>query len=395
MSLMLNRFAKAASFLVLLAACGANDAGAGGKGGRGNASGDGNENPSDGTGGQGSDWSDDGADAGSNPNVDPDAACATTSMESKVVPPAVVFQLDTSGSMNCLPTENEDGCDASPKAGSRWEILKQALKDAIPSIPNQAVVGLMRYPAAAFLPPVSCVASDLLLPPAALDSSQASKFSSALDPIKPERGTPTHDAMAAALAELQKLPAGNKYIVLATDGAANFCLGCNAFCLDQNADNQQMIQAVAQVRQTENISTFVIGVPGSQGFRKVLSEMAKAGGTAKPGCGTDDCHFDMTTSPENFGDAIADVLGQISQQLLGCVYEIPEQDGSFDPSEVNVRFSEGGSSQDIPRDPAHQDGWDYSSDGKKIELFGPACEQVKASQQGRIDILFGCPTVVR
>lgn len=395
MSLTLSRIAKAASLLMLVAACGANDAGTG-KGGRG-----GQGDPSDGTGGDGSggsggdDWDDDFPDSGS--GIDPDASCAKTSMESNALPTMVMFQLDTSGSMNCFPTESEAQCDANPKAGSRWEILREALKDAFPSIPSGTSVGLMHYPGPGFLPPAICDPSRMLVGVAPLDTAQQAKLNTALDQITPKQGTPTHDAMAAALTELRKLPPGNKYIILATDGAAGFCIGCNAFCFDQKADNDLMIKSVGEVWQKENIGTFVIGVPGSEAFRNELSRMAQAGGTAKPGCGANDCHFDMTTSPGNFGDAIADVLGEISEQLLGCSYSIPSQDeGSFDPGKVNVQFTDdGGTTTDLPRDPQKQDGWDYSADGKQIELHGQACEKAKASQKGRIDIVFGCPTIVK
>lgn len=395
MSQLLARIVKTASVLALLAACGANDSGTN-KGPRGNNSADdGSDDPSNGTGGEGGggdDWVDQ---PGSDSGTDPDAGCAKTSVESNALPTSVVFQLDTSGSMNCLPTETEAQCDAKAKPGSRWEILKGALKDAFPSIPSQTVMGLMRYPGSTFLPaPICQGVSDLLVSPAALDSTQTSKLGTALDKITPKDGTPTHDAMAAALGELQKLPAGNKYIVLATDGAATYCLGCNPIC-NKEADNDLMIKSVGDVAQQHNIRTFVIGVPGSEPFRSVLSRMAKAGGTAKAGCGNDDCHYDMTTSAANFGEAIAKVLGEISQQLLGCTYSIPSQDGSFDPGKVNVQLTDNGATTDIYRDKSHQDGWDYSQDGKSIELYGAACEKTKATKQGRIDIIFGCPTQVR
>lgn len=398
MSLTLTRFATVASLFVLLAACGANDAGSGNKGPRGNNSpDDGLEDPFDGTGGQGGgDWVDDLPDSGS--TIDPDAACATTSMESNAVPPSVVFQLDYSGSMKCSPTEpGSASCAGGP--GSRWFILRDALKEALEKLPAQAQIGLMHYPTLLYDGMNFCQASDLDAQIAPLTADHKDFIKSKLDALSnPVGGTPTHSAAVEAFLELDKLPGGNKFIVLATDGEATSCFECDpfaqAFC-NQDQDNLKMIDGIREVAQKNDVRTFVIGVPGSENFRGVLSEMAKAGGTAKPGCGTDDCHFDMTVSPENFGDAIADVLGEISQQLLGCVYSIPEKDGTFNPNEVNVKFTEGGNSTDIYRDESRQDGWDYSADGKQIELFGPACEMVKASQQGRIDIVFGCPTVLR
>lgn len=394
MSLLLTRFAKAASFLILLAACGANDAGTGNKGPRGgNSPNDETELPPDGTDGNDGGFIDDTPNDGGS-NVDPDAACAATSMESKAVPPAVMFQLDLSGSMQCRPTESGD-CGTNAGIESRWHILREALKQALDSLPPDTLVGVMHYPHA-FAIPGCATASMIDAAPKPLTNAHKADIRAKLDALTPVGGTATHQAMVDAYVELQKLQDSNKFIVLATDGEASMCVQCQVppFC-NMQTDNQAMVQGVEQVRQNDNVRTFVIGVPGSENFRTILSQMAKAGGTGKAGCGTDDCHFDMTTSPENFGESIAQVLGEISQQLLGCVYSIPEQDGSFDPGQVNVRFTEGGVETDIPRDPSKQDGWDYTPDGKQIELFGPTCDKVKASQQGRLDILFGCPTVVR
>lgn len=146
------------------------------------------------------------------------------------------------------------------------------------------------------------------------------------------------------------------------------------------------------------VRTFVIGVPGSQGFRAVLSRMAEAGGTkAKPGCssaGPDYCHWDMTTATD-FGAALKDVLAKIGGAALSCEYPLPPKDGTFDPTKVNVELSAGGTSADLPRDASHTDGWDYSADGDTIILYGPACDKAKSASDGSVTLLFGCPTIIK
>lgn len=39
-------------------------------------------------------------------------------------------------------------------------------------------------------------------------------------------------------------------------------------------------------------------------------------------------------------------------------------------------------------------GWQYSPDGKRIVLCGPACEKVKSDTTGSVAIQLGCLTVV-
>jgi hypothetical protein len=48
------------------------------------------------------------------------------------------------------------------------------------------------------------------------------------------------------------------------------------------------------------IRTFVVGVPGSEPARTVLSSIAKQGGTAADGCDPQlgNCHFDMTMAKD-------------------------------------------------------------------------------------------------
>lgn len=344
-----------------------------------------------------------GGDAGPNDaaHIDPDAACLTTSTAAKATPANLLFQLDVSGSMNCPPT---DGVSAScaASASSRWSIFRTELKKALSALPDHNSAGLMHYPTGTGTfssDPTGCVpsTSDVGL---GLLSATRSKIGTSLDGRTPAGGTPTHDAVKTALAALSAAKAeGNKFLVLATDGNATFCTGCDISCNSAAlaTDSEAMIKEVEDAAKA-GVRTFVIGVPGSSGFRTVLSRMAEAGGTkAKPGCsntGPEYCHWDMTTATD-FGSALKAVLAAIGGAALSCEYTLPPKDGSFDPTKVNVRLSSGSSTTDLPRDASRKDGWDYSDDGKSVILYGSACDQAKATSDGSVTLLFGCPTIIK
>lgn len=338
------------------------------------------------------------SDSGTGPD-----GCLTTTSKSNRLPANLMFQLDVSGSMNCLPTEDPNvssNCPTSDKPGSRWRLLRDALKTALGNIPTDNAAGLMHFPLPAATLGICVPATpDVALAPL---STNLAALRSTLDAMTPVGGTPTHDAAAAAYSALKaSSAAGNKFIVLATDGQANYCQGCNPLC-DLNADAAAFVQQIGDAARLEGIRTFVIGVPGSEGYRAVLSQLAEAGGTAQPGCHSGDivqsptvgdCHWDMTTQAADFGAAIATALAAISGQALSCSYDVPPADaGTFDKNLVNVQFTEGGGSTEIPFDPTGQNGWNYSADGSHVELFGAACDAVKASQDGQVDIVYGCPT---
>jgi hypothetical protein len=163
-----------------------------------------------------------------------------------------------------------------------------------------------------------------------------------------------------------------------------------------------MIAEVAAANQ-RGIRTFVIGVPGSENFRAALSKVAEAGGTARPNCtsgdhrtnaGVGDCHYDMTVA-QNFGDELNKALDAISGSVLSCNYPIPDSsDASFDPAKVNVTVTVSGTTTELARDTSKASGWDYSPDGKEIVLQGDACTRAKTAG-AQVDIVYGCPTVVK
>ncbi|MDF2694188.1 MAG: hypothetical protein K0S65_2571, partial [Labilithrix sp.] len=97
---------------------------------------------------------------------------------------------------------------------------------------------------------------------------------------------------------------------------------------------------------------------------------------------------------------ILQAIGESVAKTLVCEVDIPEPPvgSTLDLGRINVRVTpENGPEVVVPQDPArpcHEgaDGWQFSSDKKKIVLCGSSCATAKRS---KINVGFGCTTVVR
>ena len=324
-------------------------------------------------------------------------ACETARSDTSPIPATLVLQLDTSGSMNCAASERSCvvGDPTAAPDDSRYDVLRLRLLDALTALPDATRVGLMHYPGGRS----ACAPTSPLVPIAELGTNRTA-LASALGSLVPANVTPTHDAVMAAFAILRSDAGERRFQVLATDGRATLCLGCDAACSfdEQDADDRQMVEDIRRAHDVDGIDTFVIGVPGSQGFRAILSDMAEAGGTARsPGCtagGPSYCHFDLTDAGTDLSTGLRDALAAIGESVLSCEYEIPPNpDGAFDAGLVNVVLvEEDGTERVVGRDRSRASGWDYSDDGLRIVLHGAACDDALALRGGRIDVQFGCPT---
>jgi len=324
-------------------------------------------------------------------------ACETTTATAEPLPATLLFQVDTSGSMNCRADDPSclSGDPTADPDDSRYDVFRQVLVEALAGLPDSTRVGLMHFPVT-----FSCAQNTTDVAIDELGTNRAS-VGTALSSITPEGITPTHDAVSFALGRLRaRTDDDDRFLVLATDGASTVCLGCDAACSfdELDDDNDDMVAAIAAAA-AESIPTFVIGVPGSQSFRGILSRMASAAGTGRAGCsdaGPTYCHYDLTDPTLDFGVALRDTLAAIGDSVLSCEYPIPPNpDGTFDATKVNVRLTDDdGMEMSIPRDPSRADGWDYTDDMDAIILHGPACDAAQSLESGRVDVLFGCPTIL-
>ena len=330
--------------------------------------------------------------------------CASSTVKAELIPANMLFVIDRSGSMNCNlpPTTSSSDCEANPNRAdpmrpSKWEIVRDALKAAFASLPATASAGISY-----FSNDDECgVQSMPNVAVKAIDAVQVAALSASLDAMKPAGGTPIVGATILGYKHLHQqlaLP-GSDFLVLLTDGSES----CTP------ADVPGLVSTQVPNAFSVGIRTFSIGVPGSEGARGLLSQIAFAGGTAaSPTCdhsGTKDvgnCHFDMTTS-QDFAADLRKALATITGKALTCTFDVPEGVAGIpvDRTRVNVNFTpSGGAAAPIVQDntaPCDQgaDGWQYADAETKIVLCGPICGKVKSDPLARIDIVLGCKTVIK
>jgi hypothetical protein len=335
--------------------------------------------------------------------------CTATPYVSKELPTSMLFVLDRSRSMVCNlpPLQSSEDCEANPQPTdrmqpSKWRITREALGSTFEELPSGALLGL-----AYFSNNGQCgVNSKPAVELKALDDDQRNALVDSLNTVQPDGLTPIVGATILAYHHLHeeiKAP-GNRYVVLITDGAES----CNPEAIGQLLDTE-----VKKARDA-NIKTFVIGAPGSEGARNLLSELAYRGGTALSGnCKHDisgpadqgDCHFDMTKSTD-FAAALAAALGTVSSAVQSCEFAVPPTNGLTDKTDVNVQYTAGGSGKPECFPPLSDsadcdsaNGWKFAknSDGSidygKVVLCGDACQTIRKDPAARVDILVGCEPI--
>lgn len=323
-------------------------------------------------------------------------ACATDTFIADLEPSALAFQIDTSGSMNCPITD--PGClfEDTPSSGSRWSAFRTAMLGALEGLPDTLATGVLRFPVT-----FSCAAATPVVAIQPLGDVRTTIVSELNAITDPDGVTPTHDALLAGYEILRARPEENRFLLLATDGAASVCEGCDEDCAFGTVPPpavDAMVNDVAEALATDGIRTFVIGVPGAASFRTELSRIANSGGTARSDTCSDNgpeyCHYDLTDATVDFGSLLTDTLNEISGDVLACDFAVPTE-ATVDLNRVNVRVTAGdGTTSDVPRDPSEQNGWNYNEDSSRILLFGPACDSAKSARDGKVDIVYGCPTVI-
>jgi hypothetical protein len=339
-------------------------------------------------------------------------ACNASSYVSEEVPSSILFVLDRTGTMGCNPPplQTTESCEAQtfradPNQPSKWEITTGSLNGAFAGLAGStAQVGLSLFSTDDYCG-VDSVPSVELAP---MDAVHAQALSGAMTAVLPGGATPLSGAMIVAYHHLhEELHApGNRYVVLITDGQENCgTKGDPTDTADIDGTRARLLNVEVQKARDANIKTFVVGVPGSEGARGFLSQLAFLGGTAgDPNCIHDgspagNCHFDLTTEAD-FAGVLQATLGKIGGKALGCEFKTPPGGNGL----VNVQFSRaGGEPVCFPQDPAPceggSNGWQFAKDPAgnddttRVVLCGAACEAVKADPTTRVDVVLGCPVI--
>lgn len=340
---------------------------------------------------------------GASQGVSREDACASSSDLTEALPPVVQLVVDTSGSMAWPPgwapkTPN----DSKPPGATKWEITRDALRRAVAALPDDVALGASFYPNVQQEGDV-CLDNQVAAPLALLgEASVRESFEASLSGVTPIGATPTHGAYLFGLGRLTEstLP-GSRVLLLITDGTPTCDIECHCTEDNEAVDSQPLLDEAAAAAAA-GVRTFVIGSPGSEPVRELLSRLAVVGGTAPESCqeaGPDFCHFDMTSEPD-LAAGLAAALAEIGQSIRSCEYPIPAPPAgkTLQTDRVNVLYTPPGEATlTIGRDPSEQtctEGWQYSEDGKHIVLCGQACERAKLEPSGVVEVLFGCETVV-
>jgi hypothetical protein len=320
------------------------------------------------------------------------SACAEIEVAAFRPTPVLEIVLDTSDSMSYPPSISDK---TSP---SKLSTTVQTLQVLVDNLAPETWLGIYRYPGV-LAGPVECASGNEVVGLGALGlagSAQRQRVMQGLAALDSAGTTPTLEALMSAMERLSipEVAQARKSIVLVTDGAPSEPV---SLCPTVGTTEQQLLQAI-DVAKVYGFSTFVIGTPGSEFARPVLSQMAVRGETARVGCsdqGPAYCHYDMTGSSDFQGELQA-ALDQISRSATDCSYGLPEaSSGPLDYDLINVRYYQGGSTplDLVRRSPANcSEGWRYA--GNSIELCPATCERVQTDPSARIQVLFGCETRV-
>jgi hypothetical protein len=349
--------------------------------------------------------------------------CAASTQVAELTTANLLFVIDKSGSMECNPPNGDPDLalrcanfpqKEDPNEDSKWEVTRAALENALDTLSTQSNVraGLMLFPVPERAPTSASISEEACYVDGVADveisrlgSRGRAALDEVLDGVTPDGETPLvgatilgykylSDALRAGTVE------GNNFVVLLTDGAETCAKGLLT----------ELVERDVPTAREWNIRTFVIGAPGSEQARSLLSEIAYQGGTAtSAGCShgssradRGDCHFDMTES-SNLAEDLNAALQEISRtKILSCEYDVPENpDGTgVDLNKVNVTYTPGAGrreriSKDDSDDCSAVNGWQYNADYTKIVLCGEICDRVQADPEGKVSIELGCPTVVK
>ncbi len=338
------------------------------------------------------------------------ALCGSQEIKAVSDPPNLYFVVDRSGSMlDILP--------GSPY--SKYENARIAISVMLRAVGHRVQYGAAVYPA--LLNHDGCAPGLQVFPTQAGDPPSfaakgqngpvLARLLSKLGSLVPNGGTPT----AATLRDLEPtivaLKGKKTYVVLMTDGAPNCNLeltcgtdacipniehesisgtDCDArvnccdpkqvgetgvgYCVDADATEKSVAEYEAR-----GVDTYVVGMPGSEAYRTLLSRLAVAGNTARPG---DTPYYDVSDTSE-----LSLALLRIGAEVaITC--DLPLEEAPGDPGLVNVYFDD----RLVPA--SDRNGWHYTGE-KSIQFTGAACSELGSGDVLNVQVRAGCPTVVR
>jgi hypothetical protein len=306
----------------------------------------------------------------------PDAGCAATSAQATVEPLLLYILLDRSGSM---------------LDDQKWQKATAALAGFFASKDSAGLrVALGYFPLpqgcqATFYETPAVEAGALTSEPAPADA-QEQALADSMSATQPSvgGGTPVFEALSGAYAWIAKHGASVQPVVLlVSDGKPEGCPG----------DTLPAIEAlVAKASAEGDVRTFAIGLDAA--LEADLDVVAKAGGTGEA----------IVVGKADLEAELGAALAAVKISPVSCELDLPPppDQGTLDPSLVNVCYAPGGGASDgfahvaSSAECGAQGSWYYDDDAMptKVVLCPSTCQLVQADARARIDVVFGCTTIV-
>jgi hypothetical protein len=325
-------------------------------------------------------------------------------------PPNLYFIVDRSGSMiDLLPGS----------AYSKYENARIAISVMLRAVGHRVNYGAAVFPA--FANPDGCTSGQQVFPTEAGDPPSyaaqgengpvLTELLTRLGDTAPAGGTPTAATLTALEPTVLGLSGKKTYVVLMTDGApnCNVDLTCTAdqcipniehdaigttvcdstvnccdprqvgengigYCVDSDAT----VAAVADYEKA-GVDTYVVGMPGSEAYSELLGRLATAGNTARVGA----TPYYAVSDTDDLTEALKTIGAHVA---ITC--DLPLASKPADESLVNVYFDD----QTVPFDATN--GWQWTGDSS-IQFVGTACDTLSSGNVLDVQVLSGCPTVVR
>ena len=303
--------------------------------------------------------------------------CAEIPQPLNKLPPDILIVLDASGSMN--EDSNNDSCSGGCGANSKWALLTPALNQVVMQTQAEVNWGLKLFADTDSTCGVS--PNNVAVP---IGANNAGAIANVIAGRTDGNGgvtngsrTPTRAAENAAVNYLNTVTTSNpKFILMATDGQPN----CPASGNSDQDDSPGAVTAVTNA-QTAGFPTFVVGISAPAGAANdALNMMAVAGGYPRSASPQ---YYPVTSAAE-----FIDVLRTLVTIAGTCTFPVPEPpNNDTDRAHIGVKIN----GAEIPRDPNHVNGWDYTSDAMTaVQVYGPNCDLIMAGQAQSVQVVFKC-----
>jgi von Willebrand factor type A domain len=293
------------------------------------------------------------------------------------VPPDLLIILDKSGSMS------NDAMDQPCGAGcqSKWSSMTDGINMVVAQTDTTIRWGLKF-----FSDDKACGVN--AGPAVPIAAGNAPAIATAIMATMPGGNTPTAAAVTSGAAYLQGLTDTNpKYILLATDGEPNCAAaggggGRRAGRGGGTTSDAPGAEAAVTMAAAAGIPVFVVGVGNVTAAQMTLDQLATNGGRAQA---TQPFYYPAS----NTADLVA-VLTKIGGQITSCTFSLGK--APPDPTNIAVYAYAGTTSTRLAQ--SMTNGWEYGAGMTSIELFGAACDAVKAKTTTDVQAIFGCPGLI-